>query len=313
MEVGRVRTITVGTRKSLLALTQTNWVVEQLKKVRPDLTVQLEKIVTKGDKILHVTLSKVGGKGLFVKEIEQALLDGRIDFAVHSMKDLPGEMPEGLVIGAIPERENPCDSLLSRNGLSLAELPSGAVVGTSSLRRQAQILAYRPDLKVKPVRGNLDTRIAKMEEGQFDAILLAQAGLARMGWQDKVTETLSKDILLPAVGQGALAIQCREDDHELLALLLEIHHVETARAVQAERAFLRAFEGGCHLPLAAHAEVLGDEVCLTGLVAHPDGTRVIKGIKQGSDEKAVGRELAAELKEQGAGELLSEVREGLVG
>uniref|UniRef100_A0ABW2RIH7 Porphobilinogen deaminase n=1 Tax=Laceyella putida TaxID=110101 RepID=A0ABW2RIH7_9BACL len=308
-----MRTLTVGTRKSLLALTQTNWVIEQLKKVRPDLTVQLEKIVTKGDKILNVTLSKVGGKGLFVKEIEQALLDGRIDLAVHSMKDLPGEMPTGLTIGSIPVRENPCDSLLSRDGRTLAQLPAGAVVGTSSLRRQAQILAYRPDLEVKPVRGNLDTRINKMKEGHFDAILLAQAGLARMGWQEEATEILSTDIMLPAVGQGALAIQCREDDHEVLALLLEIHHVETARAVKAERAFLQAFEGGCHLPLAAYAEVVGEEVRLTGLVAHPDGTKVIKGIKQGRDEKVIGQDLAAELKEQGAGQLLREVREGLVG
>lgn len=307
-----MRTLKVGTRKSMLALTQTQWVMEQLKTIRPDLSVHLEKIVTKGDKILEVTLSKVGGKGLFVKEIEQALLDGRIDLAVHSMKDLPGEMPKGLVIGSIPVRENPCDSLLSKEGCTLDQLPAGAVVGTSSLRRQAQLLAYRPDLKVKSIRGNLDTRINKMKEGSFDAILLAQAGLSRMGWQEKATEIIPMEIMLPAVGQGALAVQCRADDHEVLALIREIHDEKTALAVTAERAFLHAFEGSCHLPLAAFGEVIGDEVRLTGLVAHPDGSKVIKGRKQGRQAKQVGLDLVSELKQQGAGQLLSEVREGFV-
>jgi hydroxymethylbilane synthase len=300
-----MRSLIVGTRKSQLALTQTNWVVDRLKEASPGLEVRTEKIVTKGDRIIHVTLSKVGGKGLFVKEIEQALLDGRIDFAVHSMKDLPGEMPKGLVIGAIPRRENPRDVLLSRDGKSLAELPPGSVVGTSSLRRQAQILAYRPDLRVEPVRGNLDTRIRKMRQGQFDAIVLAAAGLYRMDWQSEICEELPMDVMLPAVGQGALAIQCREDDHELLSLLAKINHEQTARAVRAERAFLVSFQGSCHMPLAAHAEIVGEEVRLIGLVADPDGKEVIKKIMQGKDEWAVGEQLAREMRKLGAGQLLA--------
>lgn len=306
-----MRTLVVGTRQSKLALTQTNWVVERLRELEPGLDINCKKIVTKGDRILDVTLSKVGGKGLFVKEIEQAMLNGEIDFAVHSMKDMPSEIPPGLVIGAVPIRENPTDALLSRDGKTLDELPSGAVVGTSSLRRQAQILAYRPDLKVEPVRGNLDTRIRKMKEGQFDAILLATSGLKRMGWQEEICQELPSDLLLPAVGQGALAIQCREDDKELLAVLSKLNHEETARAVRAERAFLNAFQGGCHLPLAAYAEIKYDEVYLTGLVAHPDGKIVIKQSFIGKDAQAAGETLAKLLKEEGAGELLALVKEGL--
>lgn len=308
-----MRPLVVGSRKSLLALTQTEWVVERLKEVCPDLEVTTEKIVTKGDRILHVTLSKVGGKGLFVKEIEHALLEGKIDFAVHSMKDMPSEMPEGLIIGMIPQREDPRDCLLSREGYTLDTLPSGAVIGTSSLRRQAQILAARPDLQVKPVRGNLDTRIKKMMDGEFDAIILAAAGLERLAWQDQITERLSMDVMLPAVGQGALAIQCREDDHEMIDLLQKVHHAPTAKAVMAERAFLKTFEGGCHLPVAAFAEVKENEVILTGLVGSPDGQKVIKGMQRGTDEWEVGRQLAEQLIEQGAGQLLREVSEGLVG
>lgn len=306
-----MRTLVVGTRQSKLALTQTNWVVERLRELEPGLNINRKKIVTKGDRILDVTLSKVGGKGLFVKEIEQAMLNGEIDFAVHSMKDMPSEIPPGLVIGAVPIRENPTDALLSKDGKTLDELPGGAVVGTSSLRRQAQILAYRPDLKVEPVRGNLDTRIRKMKEGQFDAILLATSGLKRMGWQEEICQELPTDILLPAVGQGALAIQCREDDEELLAVLSKLNHEETARAVCAERAFLNAFQGGCHLPLAAYAELKYDEVHLTGLVAHPDGKNVIKQIFIGKDAQAAGETLAHLLKEEGAGKLLAMVKEGL--
>lgn len=308
-----MRPLVVGTRKSELALTQTDWVVNRLQEVCPDLEVRVEKIVTKGDRILNVTLSKVGGKGLFVKEIEQALLDKRIDFAVHSMKDMPGEMPNGLVIGAIPVRENPFDCLLSRGGHTLNDLPAGAVVGTSSLRRQAQILACRPDLKVEPVRGNLGTRLSKMKNGQFDAIILAAAGLSRMGWKDEISQELPLEQMLPAVGQGALAVQCREEDEELLALLQKINHEETARAVRAERAFLRSFQGGCHMPLAAYAEVIGDRVRLSGLVAQPDGKKVLRATTEGKDEWALGEKLAKQLIDQGAGELLATVREGLVG
>ncbi len=306
-----MRTLVAGTRQSKLALTQTDWVVKRLRELEPGLDINRKKIVTRGDRILNVTLSKVGGKGLFVKEIEQAMLNGEIDFAVHSMKDMPSEMPPGLVIGAVPIRETPTDAWLSRDGKTLDELPSGAVTGTSSLRRQAQILAYRPDLKVAPVRGNLDTRIRKMKEGQFDAILLATSGLKRMGWQEEICQELPLDLLLPAVGQGALAIQCREDDDELLAILSKLNHEETARAVRAERAFLNAFQGGCHLPLAAYAEIKNDEVYLTGLVAHPDGKPVIKQSFIGEDAQEVGESLAELLKEEGADKLLAMVKEGL--
>lgn len=306
-----MRTLVVGTRRSELALTQTNWVIERLQELEPDLKIRSEKIVTKGDRILNVTLSKVGGKGLFVKEIEQALLDGKIDLAVHSMKDMPSEMAPGLVIGSIPKREIPTDALLSRDKKTLDELPSGAVVGTSSLRRQAQILAYRPDLKVEPVRGNLETRIRKMQEGQFDAIILATSGLKRMDWENKICQELSPDIMLPAVGQGALAIQCREDDKELLALLKRLNHDETMKAVYAERAFLHAFQGGCHMPIAAYATLDQDDIHLTGLVAHPDGTTVIKKSSTGKDAEKLGKDLAELLKEEGAGQLLETVREGL--
>ena len=285
--------------------------IERLKELEPGLDIRVEKIVTKGDRILNVTLSKVGGKGLFVKEIEQALLDGKIDFAVHSMKDMPSEMPPGLVIGAVPVRETPTDALLSIDGRTLDELPSGAVVGTSSLRRQAQILAYRPDLKVKPVRGNLETRIRKMQEGQFDAIILATSGLKRMDWENKICQELTADVMLPAVGQGALAVQCRADDEELLAVLQRLNHEETKKAVSAERSFLHAFQGGCHLPIAAHATLEQDEIHLTGLVADPGGQAVIKKGIRGNDPEKIGKDLAACLKEEGAGRLLETVREGL--
>jgi hydroxymethylbilane synthase len=304
-----MRTVVVGTRKSALALTQTGWVMDRLREVNPSWELRQEKIVTKGDRILDVTLSKIGGKGLFVKEIEQALLDGRIDIAVHSMKDMPGDMPDGLVIGAVTRREDPRDCLITRSGQTLEKLPSGARIGTSSLRRQAQILAYRPDVTVEPVRGNLDTRLRKMEEGQFDAILLAMAGLSRMGWQERVTQALSTDIMVPAVGQGALAVQCRRDDVEVLEGLKRINDPKTEQAVRAERAFLRVFEGGCHLPVGAYAEATDGLIRLIGMVAHPDGRKVLRGVVEGAEPEQVGRTLAQQLLEKGAGELLSALRE----
>lgn len=307
-----MRPIVVGTRKSLLAVTQTNWVIEQLKKVDPTLEVSKEKIVTKGDQILHVTLSKVGGKGLFVKEIEQALLDKRIDLAIHSMKDMPAELPEGLIIGAIPVREDPQDCLISREGLTLEELPEGAVVGTSSLRRQAQILAARPDLVVKPIRGNLDTRLKKLENGDFAAIVLALAGLKRLGWGQKVTEVLPVTTMLPAVGQGALAVQCRADDKEVRQLLCQINDETTAKAVQAERAFLNSFQGGCHMPLAAYAKWEDGQIQLSGLVADPNGSQVIQATLSGTDPWELGATLAAKLIEQGADQLLARIKKELV-
>jgi hydroxymethylbilane synthase len=304
----------VGTRRSELALRQTSWVIDRLRAAQPGLQVSVEKIMTEGDRLLHMTLAKVGGKGLFVKEIEQALLARRIDFAVHSMKDLPADMPAGLTIGAIPLRESPLDCLLAREEVSLEDLPAGAVVGTSSLRRQAQILACRPDVKVEPIRGNLGTRLQKMREGKFDAIVLALAGLARMGWKEKLPyDLLSQEQMLPAAGQGALAIQCREEDEDLLQLLHTINHEKTEKEVRAERTFFTAFHGGCHLPLAVLAEGRGEKITLTGLVAHPDGRKIIKDQMVGTEEGRLGSQLAQRLKEQGAEELLAEVRKGLAG
>lgn len=300
-----MKSIVVGTRKSKLALTQTQWVIDRLVEAEPTLIVELEKIVTKGDKILEVTLSKVGGKGLFVKEIEHALINKEIDLAVHSMKDLPAEMPPGLTIGAIPVREDVRDCLLSRDGSTLEELPSGSVVGTSSLRRQAQVLAIRPDLVVEPVRGNVETRVQKMRDGQFDAIILATAGLNRIRSREEIAEFLSTKTMLPAVGQGALAIQCREDDQELLEILAKINHEETARAVRAERAFLQSFHGGCHLPIAAYAQICEGAVHLTGLVGDPSGKKIICDKIIGQEEEVLGKELAEMLIQQGASELLA--------
>ncbi|PTM58241.1 hydroxymethylbilane synthase [Desmospora activa] len=307
-----MRTIVVGTRRSELAVTQTEWVMDRLRKRLPqDWEMKQERIVTKGDQILHVTLSKVGGKGLFVKEIEQALMDKRIDLAVHSMKDMPGEMPTGLVMGAVTLREDPRDCLLSREGLRLEQLPTGAKVGTSSLRRQSQILAERPDLVVEPVRGNLNTRYRKLMEGQFAAIVLAYAGILRMGWEEKVTEILEAETMLPAVGQGALAVQCRADDHEVLQWLETIHDAETERTVTAERSFLHAFDGGCHLPIAGYAVTTEEGIRLRGMVAHPSGAPVISGEESGNDPVQVGGALARRLQAEGAETLLQEIRKGI--
>jgi hydroxymethylbilane synthase len=303
-----VKTVSVGTRQSALALTQTQWVMDRLRKLQPDWEWRVEKILTKGDRILHVTLSKLGGKGLFIKEIEGALLEGRIDLAVHSMKDLPAEMPEGLAIAAVTPREDPRDCLISRSGAGLDELPAGAVVGTSSLRRQAQVLVRRPDLVVKPVRGNVETRLRKLEEGQFDAIVLARAGLSRLGLEDRITEVLTVDKMVPAVGQGALAVQCRGGDESVFRLIRRINDPETEKAVRAERAFLHAFQGGCHLPVAAYAQVEGEKVLLDGLVASPDGRRVLRDRQEGNGAEEVGCRLAEKLLRQGADEILSAVR-----
>jgi hydroxymethylbilane synthase len=282
--------------------------MDRIKEVAPNTDFELEKIVTKGDRILDVSLSKVGGKGLFIKEIEQALLDKQIDLAVHSLKDLPSEITDGTMLGAVPIREDARDCLLSRDGSSLEELPTGAVVGTSSLRRQAQILAARPDIQVKPIRGNVDTRIQKMKDGQFDAIVLAVAGLKRLNMQDMIVEYFSTKTLLPAVGQGALAVQIRTDEPELAQILSKIHDEKTYLAVQAERSFLHAIEGGCHLPIAAHANVLEDgKISLTGLVGDPSGKQLVYDTFIGQDAEELGKTLAQHLIEQGAKELLANV------
>jgi hydroxymethylbilane synthase len=308
-----MRKIIVGSRRSKLALTQTNWVIDQLKAINPAIDFEVKEIVTKGDQILDVTLSKVGGKGLFVKEIEQAMLNKEIDMAVHSMKDMPAVLPEGLTIGCIPEREDHRDAFISKNHVALKDLPSGAIVGTSSLRRGAQILSVRPDLEIKWIRGNIDTRLSKLQNEDYDAIILAAAGLSRMGWtSDVVTEFLDPDLCLPAVGQGALSIECREDDEELLDLLKHFSDEETTQTVTAERAFLHKMEGGCQVPIAGYAEIKDNgEIALTGLVASPDGHTIYKEYMTGPNPVKVGERVAESLTELGGKALIDRVKEEL--
>ncbi len=301
--------IKIGTRGSRLALWQANWVKNTLMEKFPGLTVELEIIKTKGDKILDVPLAKVGGKGLFVKEIEEALLDGRVDIAVHSMKDMPSEIPEGLCIGAVPEREDPRDAFVSNTLASVSELPRGGRVGTSSLRRSAQLKILRPDLEIVSLRGNLDTRLNKLETEGLDAIILAAAGLRRMGFADRITRLLDEETMLPAVGQGALSIECRENDPEIAPFVSSLDHAETRAVVMGERAFLHRLEGGCQVPIAGHGKPEGDTLRLCGLVASLDGTTLIKENISGPKENspALGRELAEILLAKGAKEILEQV------
>ena len=310
-----MRKIIVGSRRSKLALTQTNWVIDQLKKIDPRFEFEFKEIVTKGDKILDVTLSKVGGKGLFVKEIEQAMLDKEIDMAVHSMKDMPAVLPEGLTIGCIPFREDHRDALISRDHVKLADLKPGAIIGTSSLRRSAQLLAKRPDLEIKWIRGNVDTRLAKLKEEEYDAIILAAAGLSRLGWaSDVVTEFLNADICIPAVGQGALSIECREDDRELHELFEKFTCKKTERAVRAERAFLQKMEGGCQVPIAGFARVEdNDEIVLNVLVGSPEGQEIFKEEVRGQNPEELGIKAADLLIEKGAKDLIDRVKRELEG
>lgn len=305
-----MKKIIVGSRKSELALTQTHWVIERLKSLNLPYEFEIKEIVTKGDKILDVTLSKVGGKGLFVKEIEQALLDGEIDFAVHSMKDMPAEMPIGLVLAAVPEREDPRDCLISRNNYTIDTLPIGAKVGTSSLRRIAQLLAYREDLKMESIRGNINTRISKLETQGLDAIVLAAAGLKRIGWEEKITEYLDADLCIPAVGQGALGIQARENDQEILNLLAKIDHEQTKILVSAERAFLNKLQGGCQIPIGAYARMIDDQIKLVGIVGSVDGKEILKTTAVDNKKNAVnlGIKVAEELLSKGADEILGQVK-----
>ncbi|WP_019422385.1 hydroxymethylbilane synthase [Paenibacillus sp. OSY-SE] len=306
-----MRTIIVGTRQSALALTQTGHVIAALEDIceKANLPFQFEirKIVTKGDRILDVTLSKVGGKGLFVKEIEQALLDKEIDMAVHSMKDMPWEQPEGLMVGAIPKREDPRDCLIMKSGQTLDDLPLGAKVGTSSLRRSCQLQAYRPDLQIEPLRGNIDTRLKKLETEGFDAIVLAAAGLHRMGWQERISSYLPEEVSVPAVGQGALGIECRKDDEEVCSLLERYHDADTARTVRAERAFLGRLNGGCQVPIGAYATNVGmcGAIQLTGLVGSAEDGEIIKETMEGDHPEAIGTAVAERLLARGADRMLS--------
>ncbi len=304
--------IKIGTRASLLAVTQSTWVKQQIEAQHPGTTVELVKIVTKGDKILDVPLAKVGGKGLFVKEIEDALLDGQVDLAVHSMKDVPAELPQGLHVAIVPKREVPFDAFISVQHQILDELPQGATVGTSSLRRKAQLAIMRPDLQINDLRGNLDTRLRKLDEGLYDAIILAGAGLNRLGMQKRITAFFPPEQMLPAIGQGALGIELREADEELLAGLQFLHHPDTAAAVAAERAFLLRLEGGCQVPIGGFATVEGDTVTLTGLIAALDGQTVFKEQLAGSRESAaeIGKTLAETLLDAGGKAVLDEVYAG---
>ena len=301
--------LVIGTRGSSLAIWQAEWIQARLHEIAPELTVTLKRIKTSGDKILDVPLAKIGGKGLFVKEIEEALLRGDIDLAVHRMKDVPTVLPDPLEILCVPAREDARDAFISREGLTLDQLPTGAGIGTSSLRRQSQLLHYRPDLHIQMLRGNVETRLRKLKHGDFDAIVLAAAGLRRMGWDREVTEYLSLDVSLPAIGQGALAIEGRRDDHFLRALLSKLDDPTTHTAVTAERALLDRLQGGCQVPIAAHATIEQNRLSLTGLVSSTDGKTLIRDAVAGavSDARALGIRLAEQLLAAGGDVILRHI------
>ncbi len=303
------RTLKIATRKSPLAMWQANFVKDRLEALYPELQVELVPMSTQGDKILDTPLAKVGGKGLFVKELETAMLEGRADIAVHSMKDVPVEFPEGLGLHTICEREDPRDAFVSNRFTAIDELPQGAVVGTSSLRRQCQLRAARPDLVIRDLRGNVNTRLAKLDTGEYDAIILAAAGLKRLEMAHRITAFIEPEQSLPANGQGAVGIECRLDDHELHALLAPLEHPETRIRVLTERAMNRALQGGCQVPIGAYALVEGEEVWLRGLVGSPDGSRVIRDEIRGplADGEALGHTLAQRLLADGADAILAEV------
>ncbi len=300
-----------GTRGSKLALAQTDWVIAELKKNFPEISFEKKIIKTTGDKILNSPLSKIGGKGLFVKEIEEALLAGEVDFAVHSMKDVPAELPEGLEIFCIPRRESPWDVLITEY-FSLRDLPQGATLGTSSLRRSAQIKKIRRDLEIKPLRGNVDTRLRKWREGQFDAIILAEAGLKRLGIELPQAKRLTLSELIPAVGQGALGIEVRAEDSQIKVLLSAIHCEETALCVTAEREFLRVMEGGCQVPLGAYAWIENNRLFIAGFVSDLEGERFYRAEEEGRPEEAsfLGEKLARRLLKMGGEEVLKEIYGG---
>jgi hydroxymethylbilane synthase len=301
--------VRLATRSSPLALWQANWVKSELEKRHAGCRVELVKIKTSGDKITDVPLAKIGGKGLFVKEIEEALLDGRADLAVHSMKDVPVEIPTGLHMAVTTKREDPRDALISAAGVPFAKLPKGAKIGTSSLRRGTQLRHQRPDLVIVPLRGNLDTRLRKLKSEKLDAVIVAAAGLHRMGWEGQITEYLSTEISLPAIGQGALGLECRVDDARINKLIAPLNDNDTAVCVKAERAFLARLEGGCQVPIAGHAELNVLELRLRGLVASLDGKQVVADEVRGpiAQAAAMGQELAERLLARGAGKILKEI------
>lgn len=299
----------IATRKSKLALWQAEYVKAELKKYHPEVEVELVTFTTQGDIILDTPLAKIGGKGLFVKELEAAMLDGRADIAVHSMKDVPMEFPEGLGLSVICPRENPTDAFVSNHFKAFADLPHGAHVGTSSLRRQCQLLAARPDLKVTSLRGNVQTRLGKLDNGDYDAIILASAGLIRLELQERIAEYIDDTVSLPAGGQGAVGIECRNDDEKTKALLACLHHEDTASRVLAERALNRRLEGGCQVPIACYATLEDGQLHLRGLVGSEDGSEIIRAESNGPaiDCEQLGIKVAEELLSKGAGRILTDV------
>ncbi|MCI0485300.1 MAG: hydroxymethylbilane synthase [Blastocatellia bacterium] len=304
--------IIIGTRASKLALWQTNWVKGELESAFPDIKIEIEIITTKGDRILDVSLPELGeqGKGLFTKELEEAMIEGRIDLAVHSLKDLPTELPAGLEIAAICRREDARDALVARPGTgSFDQIPSGAIIGTSSLRRQAQIRAARKDVIMEPARGNVDTRLGKLDAGLYDALVLASAGLHRLGLRDRITEYISEDLILPAVGQGALAIEARAHDEAIREIVLALDHLPTRLECRAERAFLKGLGGGCLVPIAARCRFEDGKLHLKGLVANSEGSEIMRDstIGPANDPESTGRRLADRLLERGADRLLERV------
>ena len=303
-----LKIIRIGTRDSQLAMWQAEWVKKQLTKFYPDLQFELVPMKTKGDKILDVPLSKIGDKGLFTKELEHGLLSDELDMAVHSLKDMPTLLPIGLTISTFCEREEPRDVFLSKNGLHLEDLPAGAIIGTSSLRRKSQLKHYRPDFEFMDLRGNLQTRWRKLAESNMEGIVLAAAGVKRLGWEERITQILSENMMLSAVGQGSIAIEIVEQRTDIQELLSQLNHYETEQAVRAERALMRKLEGGCQVPIGAFAQVVNGQVILRGMVASLDGIRLIKAEASGTDPEAVGIEVANQLIALGATSILAEIR-----
>ena len=314
MESAENRTVRIGTRKSQLALVQTYWIKAELEKHFPNLEVEVEKMSTQGDKILDVPLAKIGDKGLFTKELEVGMLENTTDFAVHSLKDLPTNLPEGLMLGCVTTRVNPADALVvneKNKDKQLDTLPEGAVIGTSSLRRLAQLRHHFPHLTFKDVRGNVNTRLAKLDAGDYDAIILAVAGLERLNMSDRIHQVIPPEISLHAVGQGALGIECREGDSEVLELLKVLEDPESRDRAYAERSFLRELEGGCQVPIGVNTKIEGDNITLDGMVASLDGKQLLKDTVSGArtDAEKLGKDLAKKLREMGAGEILEKIFE----
>jgi hydroxymethylbilane synthase len=306
-----IRELRIATRQSRLALWQAEYVADILRRAHPGIEIEVIPMSTRGDEVLDRSLAKIGGKGLFIKELEVAMLEDRADIAVHSMKDVPWDMPKGMMIGAVLQRADPGDALASAGGIdALDALPENARVGTSSLRRQSQMRFIRPDLVIEPVRGNVETRLRKLDEGDFHAVVLAAAGLKRLGLGERITGRLSYDECLPAVGQGAIGIECRTDKEEVRAALKAVEHENSRRCVDAERSFAATLEASCESPVAAYAEIRENELYLRGMVANPEGTRLMRMELRGSqsDGRRIGNDLARQLLANGAGELLEEIK-----